>query len=79
MNDIRPPAAQEALVALEGELRTLLGERGVSVELAAREKASLDGSRLSPVISEQLPLGLADLVAYPASAEQIAEVVAARR
>nr|BFF14961.1 hypothetical protein GCM10025699_62640 [Microbacterium flavescens] len=77
MNDIRPPASPEALVALEGELRTLLGERGVSVELAAREKASLDGSRLSPVISEQLPLGLADLVAYPATAEQIAEVVAA--
>jgi FAD/FMN-containing dehydrogenase len=62
---------------LETELRTLLGDKGVSVELAARERASVDGSRLSPVISEQLPLGLADLVAYPASAEQIAQVVGA--
>jgi FAD/FMN-containing dehydrogenase len=62
---------------LEAALRALLGDKGVSTELAAREKASVDGSRLSPVISEQLPLGLADLVAYPADAEQIAAVVAA--
>ena len=32
---------------------------------------------MSPILSEQLPLGLADLVAYPADAEQIAAVVAA--
>lgn len=63
--------------ALEAELRDLLGERGVSVELAARERASVDGARMSPVISEQLPLGFADLVAYPADAEQIAATVAA--
>lgn len=63
--------------ALEAELRQLLGDKGVSTELAAREKASVDGSKLSPVISEQLPLGLADLVAYPESAEQIAEVIGA--
>ncbi|GAA4267517.1 FAD-binding oxidoreductase [Frondihabitans peucedani] len=71
------PAAPspEALSALVVDLRELLGERGVSVELAAREKASVDGSRLSPVISQQLPLGLADLVAYPTSAEEIGAVV----
>jgi FAD/FMN-containing dehydrogenase len=63
--------------ALEATLREILGEKSVSVELAARERASTDGSRLSPVITEQLPLGLADLVAYPATAEQIAETVAA--
>ncbi|CAN5244786.1 FAD-binding oxidoreductase [soil metagenome] len=63
--------------ALETELRTILGDKGVSVEYAAREKASIDGARLSPVISEQLPLGFADLVAYPADAEQIAATVAA--
>jgi FAD/FMN-containing dehydrogenase len=66
-----------SLSALESELRELLGDRGVSTELAARERASVDGSRLSPVISEQLPLGLADLVAWPTSAEQIAAVVGA--
>jgi FAD/FMN-containing dehydrogenase len=65
------------ITTLEAELRELLGERGVSIELAARERASVDGSRLSPVISEQLPLGLADLVAWPTTAEQIAQVVAA--
>lgn len=70
-------AAAEELAALEAELRVVLDDRGVSVELAARERASLDGSRLSPVISAQLPLGLADLVAYPGSAEQIASTVAA--
>jgi FAD/FMN-containing dehydrogenase len=70
-------AAPTALAALEAELRELLGERGVSVELAAREKASVDGSRLSPVISQQLPLGLADLVAYPSTADEIALVVSA--
>jgi len=63
--------------ALEAELRELLGDKGVSIELAARERASVDGSRLSPVISEQLPLGLADLVAYPANAEEIAFAVGA--
>lgn len=62
---------------LANELRDLLGDKGVSIELAAREKASIDGARLSPVISEQLPLGFADLVAYPADAEQIAATVAA--
>jgi FAD/FMN-containing dehydrogenase len=65
------------LAGLEAELRELLGDKGVSVELAARERASVDGSRLSPVISEQLPLGLADLVAYPETAEAIAAVVGA--
>ena len=63
--------------ALADELRTLLGDASVSTDLAARERASIDGARLSPVISEQLPLGLADLVAYPSSAELIAETVAA--
>jgi len=69
--------AASSTAALERELRTLLGNTGVSVELASRERASVDGSRLSPVISEQLPLGLADLVAFPANAEQIAAAVGA--
>jgi FAD/FMN-containing dehydrogenase len=62
---------------LTAELRDLLGEKGVSTEPAALDRASIDGSRLSPVISEQLPLGRADLVAYPANAEQVALVVGA--
>jgi FAD/FMN-containing dehydrogenase len=62
---------------LEQELRTILGDKGVSLEYAARERASIDGSRMSPVVSEQLPLGFADLVAYPADAEQIAATIGA--
>jgi FAD/FMN-containing dehydrogenase len=62
---------------LQAELVELLGERGVSAALAARERASVDGSHLSPIISAQLPLGLAELVAYPETAEQIAATVAA--
>ena len=67
----------DRLDQLTAELRELLGDKSVSVEFAAREKASIDGARLSPVISEQLPLGFADLVVYPADAEQIAATVAA--
>ncbi|MBC7725371.1 MAG: FAD-binding oxidoreductase [Burkholderiaceae bacterium] len=66
-----------AITALEAELTELLGTRGVSTELRAREKASVDGGRMSPIIAELLPLGLADIVAYPATAEQIAQTVAA--
>ena len=72
------PAVDEARVdALAAELRALLGELGVSNEPASLERASIDGSHLSPVIGEQLPLGRAQLVAFPTTAEQIAEVVGA--
>ena len=66
-----------AIDALHADLIELLGDAGVSRELRARERASVDGATLSPIISEQLPLGLADLVAYPAGAEQIAAVLSA--
>ncbi|WIE60685.1 FAD-binding oxidoreductase [Curtobacterium sp. MCLR17_032] len=64
-----PPAALEALRA---ELVDLLGERGVSTDQRTRERASVDEATMSPILSEQLPLGLADLVASPASADEIA-------
>ncbi|GLI28026.1 dehydrogenase [Agromyces rhizosphaerae] len=66
-----------ALDALVAELAELLGARGVSVDPATRERASVDGCALSPVVSAKLPLGLADAVAYPANAEQVALVVQA--
>jgi FAD/FMN-containing dehydrogenase len=65
------------LASLEAELIELLGPRGVSSDLRTRERASVDGARMSPIVSELLPLGLADLVALPADAEQIGQVVAA--
>ncbi|WP_165067972.1 FAD-binding oxidoreductase [Marisediminicola senii] len=66
-----------SIESLHAELTALLGPRGASIELRAREKASVDGAKMSPIITELLPLGLADIVAFPTSAEQIAEVVAA--
>jgi FAD/FMN-containing dehydrogenase len=72
-----PAAESAAVLGLASELRELLGPRRVTIEIRAREKASLDGSEMSPVLSAQYPLGLADLVAFPHSAEQIAVVVAA--
>jgi FAD/FMN-containing dehydrogenase len=65
------------LDSLKAELTELLGDLGVSDEPASLDKASADGSYLSPVISEQLPLGRADLVAYPPTAELIAATIAA--
>ncbi|GAB3283559.1 FAD-binding oxidoreductase [Kineosporia babensis] len=62
---------------LAAELLDLLGEDGVSYQDAALDRASIDGARLSPIIVEQLPLGRAELVAWPTSAELIAETVAA--
>jgi FAD/FMN-containing dehydrogenase len=63
--------------ALYHELIELVGDSGVTSELRARERASVDAATLSPILSEQLPLGLADLVAYPDGAEQIAAVLSA--
>ena len=63
--------------ALHHDLLELVGDAGVSRELRARERASVDGATLSPIISEQLPLGLADLVAFPSDTEQIAAVLSA--
>jgi len=65
------------VIELEQELRAILGDRGVSTEPRVRERASIDGAWMSPIIAAQLPLGLADLVAFPTTAEQIAEVVGA--
>lgn len=70
-------ATPEAVAALRAELVATLGERGVSDDERTRARASVDEATMSPILSEQLPLGLADLVAYPADADQIAQVVAA--
>ncbi|PZE91181.1 FAD-binding oxidoreductase [Curtobacterium sp. MCBD17_008] len=63
--------------ALRAELVDLLGERGVSADERTRARASVDEATMSPILSEQLPLGLADLVASPASADEIAATLQA--
>lgn len=81
VTDMRQPtgtvvaSATPDYAALEAELAAVLGARGVSRDPRQREKASVDGARMSPIIAEQLPLGVADLVAFPADAEQIAAAV----
>ncbi len=72
-----PAVETEKITALAAELRELLGDSAVSDEDAALERVSVDGSTLSPVIMEKLPLGRAQLVAYPADAEGIALAVGA--
>ena len=66
-----------AVAALADELVARLGADAVSTDPGDLDRASVDGSRLSPVISEQLPLGHAELVARPADAAAIAATVAA--
>lgn len=76
MNDL-PAVPADRIAALAAELRGLLGEAAVLDTDSALTRATRDGSYLSPVIKERLPLGRAQLVAFPATAEQIAETVAA--
>ncbi|WP_456844261.1 FAD-binding oxidoreductase [Cellulomonas sp. P5_C6] len=66
-----------AVEALADELRALLGDDGVSTDHRVRERVSVDGATMSPLILELLPLGLADVVAFPTSASQVAACVAA--
>ena len=66
-----------SIAALAAELTALLGPDSVSIDDGDLDRASADGSWLSPVISEQLPLGRAELVAFPADAPAIAATVAA--
>lgn len=65
------------VAALAVELRALIGDAGVSDEPAALDRASVDGGLMSPVIAEQLPLGAAQLVAFPTTPDDIAAVVSA--
>lgn len=66
-----------AVSALADDLTRLLGDAAVSVDPRARRVASTDWAHLSPVLSAKLPAGLADVVAYPATADEIAVAVAA--
>ena len=56
-----------AVADLVDDLRDLLGPRGISTDPRQREKASEDGAAMSPILLAQLPLGHADVVAFPAT------------
>ncbi|KAA1397423.1 FAD-binding oxidoreductase [Aeromicrobium ginsengisoli] len=72
-----PAVDADRVTALTHELRDLLGAAAVSDETAALDRASIDGSEMSPVVKEQLPLGRAQLVVTPTTAEEIALAVGA--
>lgn len=72
-----PQVDTDAIAALAAELRDLIGLDAVTDETAALSRASVDGSEMSPVILEQLPLGRAQLIALPSTAEEIALTVGA--
>ncbi|WP_086824274.1 FAD-binding oxidoreductase [Allokutzneria sp. NRRL B-24872] len=63
------------LAALIADLEDLLGANGVSVDATARRVASTDWAHMSPILAARLPAGLADVVAYPSTPEQIAGTV----
>lgn len=68
-------ADRTAVAELADVLAEMLGPRNVSTDRRMLERVSVDGARMSPVISELLPLGIADIVAFPTSADDIARVV----
>ncbi len=64
-----------AVAGLHERLAGLLGPRGVTTDQRMLERASVDGARMSPVISELLPLGVAEIVAFPTTPDEIAAAV----
>ncbi|WP_020576996.1 FAD-binding oxidoreductase [Actinopolymorpha alba] len=66
-----------SVVELASELEDLLGSVGVSVDERVRRTASTDWAHMSPVLSAKLPAGLADVVAFPRTPEELARVLQA--
>jgi FAD/FMN-containing dehydrogenase len=66
----------EQLDDLVDELLALLGPRGVSTLDRALDRASRDGSGMSPILSAQ-SLGRPDAVCYPKTAQQVPAIVRA--
>jgi len=62
--------------ALVPALERALGTVGVSVDPEARRVASTDWSRrISPLLAARLPAGLADVVAYPRTPEELVTTI----
>jgi FAD/FMN-containing dehydrogenase len=58
------------------QLQQALGDDAVSVDPGVRRTASTDWAHMSPVLAAKLPAGLADVVAFPSDAAQLARTVA---
>ncbi|MFT4306522.1 MAG: FAD-binding oxidoreductase [Microbacterium sp.] len=75
MNQNRTP--HDALDALLTDLRAAIDPGGIALDLRQRERASVDGAAMSPVLAEQLPLGLADVVITPRTVDEVPLVLSA--
>lgn len=76
----RPEFSAGDVDALIDDLIGILGPRGVSQLPRALERASRDGSGMSPVLSRQIEdgeLGTPDLVCFPRSVEEVPAIVGA--
>ncbi len=65
----------DSVAALVAELEQLLGVDAVSMDLTVREQASVDGAAMSPLLSAQLPLGLADVVVFVTDADTVPQII----
>lgn len=72
-----PDFGPEQLDGLVDDLLALLGPRGVSTLDRALDRASRDGSGMSPILLAQQPLGRPDAVCYPKTAQQVPAIVRA--
>jgi FAD/FMN-containing dehydrogenase len=76
----RPDFSPTDVDALVDDLIAVLGPRGVSQLPRAVDRASRDGSGMSPVITAQLDAGelsVPDVVCYPRAAEEVPEIMRA--
>lgn len=69
-------SARTRLSTFVDEVITLVGNDQVSTAADDRQRASADWAKMSPILAEQLPLGLAEVVVAPGSADEIARVAA---
>lgn len=76
----RPPFTDADVDALVDDLIAVLGPRGVSQLPRAVERASRDGSGMSPVLSAQLAageLGTPDVVCFPRTVDEVPAIMRA--
>ena len=74
---IRSGAAGNDIEGLVDDLLELLGPDAVHTDDRSLDKASVDGSYLSPILRAQWPIGRPEVVCRPTSVEQVPGVVRA--
>ncbi|HEX3815260.1 MAG TPA: FAD-binding oxidoreductase [Mycobacteriales bacterium] len=70
-DDLLPSVGVELTAELRVRLERDLGPSAVSTDPARLERLSVDWAHMSPILTERLPAGRADLIATPTGAEEI--------